>query len=144
MMNNLGFECSVVDHSVYFRCSEDEHMIIAVAPDDMAVTSKWLLDVIKFKSKIRQHFEIANGGELWWFLGFKIKRDQPAQTVSINQCSYIERMVKKFQLTNAKQVSTLMDPGITFRRIRACQPQHKNFKCEMCHMHRQLDVSCGL
>ena len=48
MTNNLGFK-----HSVYFRHSVDEHMIIAVATDDMATTSKQLLDVIKFKSKIR-------------------------------------------------------------------------------------------
>ena len=96
MTNNLGFKCSVVNHSVYFRCSGDEHTIIAVATDDMAITSKQLLDVIKFKSKIRQCFKIADGGELWWFLGFKIKRDQFTWTISINQCSYIERMVENF------------------------------------------------
>ena len=70
MTNNLGFK-----HSVYFRCSGDEHTIIAVATDDMAITSKQLLDVIKFKSEIRQCFKIADGGDLWWFLGFEIKRD---------------------------------------------------------------------
>ena len=40
MTNDLGFKHSVVDHSVYFRCSGDEHTIIAVATDDMVVTSK--------------------------------------------------------------------------------------------------------
>ena len=64
MMNDLDFKCSAVDHLVYFRHSGDEHTIIAVATDDMAVTSKQLLDVKKFKSEIRQHFEIADGGEL--------------------------------------------------------------------------------
>ena len=39
---------------------------------------------------------IADGGKLCWFLGFKIKPDQTAGTVFINQWSYIERMVKKF------------------------------------------------
>ena len=53
MMNDLSFKCSVANHSVYFRCSGDEHMIIMVATDDMAITSKQLSDVIKFKSKIR-------------------------------------------------------------------------------------------
>ena len=40
MTNDLGFKHSVVDHSVYFRCSGDEHTIIVVATDDMVVTSK--------------------------------------------------------------------------------------------------------
>ena len=102
MTNDLGFKRSAVDHSVYFRRSGDEHTIIAVATDDMAVTSKRLSDVKRFKSEIKQHFEIADGGELRWFLGFKIRRDRPARTISINQWSYIERMVENFQLTNAK------------------------------------------
>ena len=75
MTNNLGFKRSAINHSVYFRHSGDEHTIIAVATDDMAVTSKHLLDVKKLKSKIRQHFEIADGGELRWFPGFEIRRD---------------------------------------------------------------------
>ena len=75
MTNDLGFKHSAVNHSVYFRCSGDEHTIIAMATDDMAITSKQLLDVIKFKSEIRQCFKIADGGDLWWFLGFEIKRD---------------------------------------------------------------------
>ena len=75
MMNNLGFKHSVVDHLVYFRHSGDEHTIITVATDDMVVISKRLLDVIKFKSEIRQHFEIANCGKLQGFLGFEIRRD---------------------------------------------------------------------
>ena len=40
MTNDLGFKCSAVDHSVYFRHSRDEHMIITVATDNMAVMLK--------------------------------------------------------------------------------------------------------
>ena len=87
-----------------------------VATDDMAIMSKRYSDIVKFKMEIRKHFEIADGGKLWWFLGFKIKWDQSVWTISINQCSYIERMVENLWLTNTKQVSTLMDPGITFSK----------------------------
>ena len=40
LIKDLGFTRSVVNHSVFFQHSSDEHMIIAVATDDMAVTSK--------------------------------------------------------------------------------------------------------
>ena len=50
-------------------------MIIAVATDDMAIMLKQYSDIVKFKMEIQKHFEIANGGELQWFLGFKIKQD---------------------------------------------------------------------
>ena len=54
MMNDLDLNHSAVNHMVYFRHSGDEHTIIVVATDNMAVTLKWLSDVIKFKSEIKQ------------------------------------------------------------------------------------------
>ena len=49
-----------------------------------------------------------------WFLGFEIRRDREAKTILINQRTYIESMVEKFRLTNAKSVSTPMDPNSQF------------------------------
>ena len=40
LIKDLGFTHSTVDHSVFFWRSSDGHMIIMVAMDDMAVTSK--------------------------------------------------------------------------------------------------------
>jgi hypothetical protein len=70
--------------------------VIAVATDDMALTSKQESDITKLKSEIRQHWEIMDGGEMRWYLGFAIKRDQVARTISINQHTYIEAMLNKF------------------------------------------------
>jgi hypothetical protein len=52
-MKNLGFTRSAVNHSIFFRRSDEEHTIVAVATDDMAVTSKRMEDAIKFKSEIK-------------------------------------------------------------------------------------------
>ena len=40
LIKDLGSTHSAVDHSVFFQCSPNEHMIIVVTMDDMAVTSK--------------------------------------------------------------------------------------------------------
>ena len=40
LVKDLGFTHSTVDHSVFFWRLSDEHMIIAVATNNMAVTSK--------------------------------------------------------------------------------------------------------
>ena len=40
LVKDLGFTCSTVDHSVFFQCSPNEHTIIVVAMDNMAVTLK--------------------------------------------------------------------------------------------------------
>jgi Reverse transcriptase (RNA-dependent DNA polymerase)/gag-polypeptide of LTR copia-type len=114
LLQELGFKRSAIDHSVYFRRKGEEHTIVAVATDDMALTSKRAVDAEKFKSEIRRFWEITDHGPIKWFLGFEIKRDRDARTISINQRAYIESMVEKFRLTQARPVSTPMDPGALF------------------------------
>ena len=113
-MKELGYKRSRVDHSVFYKKTEDEHTIIAVATDDMAVTSKRKADAEKFKSEIKKHWEITDHGPIKWFLGFEIKCDRKSRTIAINQRAYIEKIVEKFSLTNAKRVSTPMEPNVQF------------------------------
>lgn len=52
---------------------------MAVATDDMAVTSKRKADAKKFKTNIKRFWDI--NGPIKWFLGFEIKRDRMAKTM---------------------------------------------------------------
>jgi hypothetical protein len=112
----LGFTRSAVDHSIFYRRSGEEHTVIAVATDDMALTSKRRIDIEKLKEEISRHWDISDKGELSWYLGFEVKQNRAARTISINQYSYIEQMTEKFRLTNAKPVSTPMEPGAQFTK----------------------------
>ena len=116
MVGELGFKRSALDHSVFYRRREEEHTVVAMATDDMALMSKWESDIAKLKSKISQHWEITDGGEMRWYLGFAIKQDRAARTISINQQAYIEAMLNKFQLTNAKPVSMPMEARAHFTK----------------------------
>ena len=78
LIKDLGFTRSAVNHSVFFRRSSNEHTIIAVATDDMAVTSKRAEDITRFKANIQRHWEITDNGPIHWFLGFQISRDRTA------------------------------------------------------------------
>jgi hypothetical protein len=113
-LKELGFTRSAIDHSVFYKRDGDSHVIVAVATDDMAVTSKRAADAEKFKSDIKKYWEITDHGPINWFLGFEIKRDRNARTIAINQRAYIENIVEKFRLTGAKPVSTPMEPGTQY------------------------------
>ena len=84
-LKELNFKRSAIDHSMYYHCPGNEHTIVAVATDDMAVASKHAEDAVKFKSDIRKFWEITDHRPIKWFLGFKIKRDHEARMISINQ-----------------------------------------------------------
>jgi hypothetical protein len=72
---DYGFTRSQVDQAVYFRRNVEEHTVIAVSIDDMAVTSKRLRDIEHFKVELCERFDISDLGELTWLLGLKVERD---------------------------------------------------------------------
>ena len=114
LMKDMGFKRSCIDHSVFYKKEGHEHTIITVATDNMAVTSRRKSDTMKFKSNVRQHWEITDHGPIQWFLGFEIKRNRESRMISLNQHMYIESMVEKFRLTSDKLVLTPMEPNAQF------------------------------
>jgi hypothetical protein len=50
-------------------------------------------------------------GELHWLLGMEVKRDWSNQMGSISQMAYIDHICEKFNLQDAKPLSTPLDPG---------------------------------
>ena len=76
VFKKLGFKKSAVDHSVFYHRNGDEHTVVAMATDDMAVTSKCKEDVEKLKTELCQHWKISDLGELKWYLGFRIWQDR--------------------------------------------------------------------
>jgi len=78
MVGKLGVKRSALDHSILYRKHNEEHTIVAMATDDMALTSKRESDIVKLKSKVSQHWEIMDGGKMQWYLGFTIEWDQVA------------------------------------------------------------------
>ena len=113
LISKIGFKCSAINHSVFYQQSREEHTIVAVATDDMAVTSKQAVDAERFRSSIQKFWDITDHRPIKWFLRFE-RRDRKAKTISINQCAYIESMVEKFRLTNSKSVLIPMGPNSQF------------------------------
>ena len=94
-------------------------MIVAVATDNMLITSNSLTLVSKLKSNLLHYWGISDMGEAHWYLGFEIKRYRKAQTIFINQSTYLQSMAKKFHLADAKPVTTPMEPGIILSKEQA-------------------------
>ena len=108
---DIGFTRSQVDRAVYLKRSPDEHTVITVSVDDMAVTSKSLQHIEAFKNQLRERFEISDLGELTWLLGLKIERDRNARTITFSQNAYVDTILERFHLTDAKAALTPMDAG---------------------------------
>jgi Reverse transcriptase (RNA-dependent DNA polymerase) len=95
-MDEMGFKQFKIDHSVFYRQTGEEHTIVAIAMDNMAITSKRVVDTKRFKAKVKEFWDITDHRPIKWFLSFQIKRDRESRTISINQHAYIKLIVKKF------------------------------------------------
>jgi len=63
----------------------------------------------ELKAGLRKHFEVTDLGELHWMLGIEIKHDHPGQVVHLSQRSYIDVILRRYNLADLKPLSTPMD-----------------------------------
>jgi hypothetical protein len=77
----------------------------------MAVTANHTAHITQFKSQLRRYFEITDLGELNWLLGLKVSRDRVARTITLSQKVYVDTIVERFYLGDAKSAQTPMEPG---------------------------------
>jgi hypothetical protein len=109
-MNSLGFIRCECDHAV-FICKSDTSICIVIAHvDDLTITATTLEVLLKFKKDLGSKLKMSDMGELHWLLGIEIKRNLEARTISLSQRSYIQSIVDRYGLTDAKPLSMPLDP----------------------------------
>jgi hypothetical protein len=111
VFRELGYSRLSVDHSVFYKQDAWDSMIVAVTTDDMAIAGSSTPAVQSFKRGLGWHFQLADMGELKWFLGFEIRRDRKVRTIAINQKAYIEAMAVKSAVDKAKPTYLPAQPG---------------------------------
>ena len=63
-LKEMGFKRSAINYSMFYQRNGDEHTIVAVVTDDMALTSKRAVDAEAFKSQIKQFWDITDHGAI--------------------------------------------------------------------------------
>jgi len=111
---DLGFHISNTDPGVFHTHSGEHSTIIAVHVDDCAITSSSSELLQDYKQKINTCHSITNLGSIHWLLGIKITRDRSTQTISLWQQSYIDTIIQRFNLEDAKSIPTPMISGISY------------------------------
>jgi hypothetical protein len=109
----IGFTRSAVDHAVFFKHEGNSSTVISVSTDDMAVTANTMEAMDWLKDEFRKRFEISDLGQIRWLLGFEVKYDKTARTLSLSQRAYIDTLVERFGLENGNTVTTPLEPGTT-------------------------------
>jgi len=113
---DLGFRVSSADPGVFYARIDDHILILAVHVDDCAMTWSSAKLISLYKCKLNERYALTNLGPIHWLLSIKITRDHEARTISLSQNAYIESIINRFNLTDAKSVATPMIPGAVYSK----------------------------
>ena len=111
ILSKLGYAQCSVDQAVYHKLHAEtgDLVVIAVHVDDCTIAASKQRLVDTLKSGLSKYVEVTDLGELHWMLGIEVKRVWEAGTIHLSQRAYIDSILRRYNLTDLKPLSTPMD-----------------------------------
>ncbi|GIL68887.1 hypothetical protein Vafri_22154 [Volvox africanus] len=109
-LDKLGFKPSKSDPALFIKRDEKEIVYLLIHVDDFLTTSSDEELIKKVKAAIGEVFKIRDLGEAKVFLGMEISRGVNGE-VKLSQQHYIEALLQRHQLVDAKPRTTPLPPG---------------------------------
>jgi hypothetical protein len=75
--------------------------------------------ISEHKRKLNERYPLTDLGPIHWLLRIKITHDREARTISLLQTSYIDTILSRFSLSNAKPRATPITPGSSLSKADA-------------------------
>lgn len=104
-----GFEQSKADPCVFVKVEEGRLSVIEAYVDDLIMMTED--DVTKLKKLLSSEFKMKDLGQIHFCVGICIKRTEDGE-YQIHQKPYIESVLKRFGMEDAKEVSTPADVNV--------------------------------
>ncbi|RVW67999.1 Retrovirus-related Pol polyprotein from transposon TNT 1-94 [Vitis vinifera] len=107
-MIKIGYKRCEYDCCVYVKSLDDDSSFIFLLlyVDDMLIATKSMVEVNKLKSLLSKEFDMKDLGASKKILGMEIHRDRASGRLWLSQYSYVKRVLKRFNMDDAKPVST--------------------------------------
>jgi hypothetical protein len=115
-LNKLGFNTTYADPGVFFTCVDKDILILAVHVDDCILTGSSSKLITLYKKKLNACHALTDLGPVHWLLGIKITRNRAARTISLSQSSFIDTILSRFSMADAKPYGSPMIPGIIYSK----------------------------
>jgi hypothetical protein len=107
---SYGFKQLISDNGVFVKNTSNEILIVTVYVDDILVMGQSKFEISKFKGEVGKKFKVNDLGPVHYIIGLEIKRDRKNRTLTMSQTKYIKDMLNRFNMKDAKPISTPADP----------------------------------
>ncbi|KAL9818308.1 putative RNA-directed DNA polymerase [Arabidopsis thaliana] len=108
-MLSLQFARSEHDSCVYVKeVNPGEFVYLLLYVDDMLLAAKSKSEISKLKEALSLKFEMKDMGAASRILGIDIIRNRKEGTLRLSQTRYVDKVIQRFRMADAKVVSTPM------------------------------------
>jgi hypothetical protein len=115
-MNNSGFNRCDMDHCCYVKKFTDSYIILALYVDDMLIAGSNMTEINRLKQQLSENFEMKDLGPAKQILGMRISRKRSEGTLKLSQQKYVEKLLDRFNVGDAKTRSTPLGNHLKFSR----------------------------
>ncbi|POM77640.1 putative transposable element [Phytophthora palmivora] len=98
----LGFEKCTFDAGIYYKKGDKNMIYVTVYVDDLVIVGE-TDDINKLVKELGATYPLKDLGRVRFLLGMEINFE-PGKMLCISQTAYVDRLLKKFGLTDAKPV----------------------------------------
>lgn len=105
----FGFKQCISDPCLYVRRKDQKMIYVLVYVDDMLLGCTKESEIDKVYQNLKEKYEIICLGKVKHFLGYEIRFEEGQYSICLT--NYIENIVHRFGMSDAKLSKTPMDPG---------------------------------
>ncbi|GJV87254.1 retrovirus-related pol polyprotein from transposon TNT 1-94 [Tanacetum coccineum] len=102
-----GFKRGKIDQTLFIKKQKGDILLVQVYVDDIIFGSTNKALCTGFEKLMKDKFQMSSMGELTFFLGLQVQ--QKEEGIFISQDKYVVEILKKFNYTDVKSASTLVD-----------------------------------
>ncbi|UYV79002.1 hypothetical protein LAZ67_17000616 [Cordylochernes scorpioides] len=110
-LHEIGFQHNPIDPSIYEVELEEGRIILSIYVDDIFAISENQAARNKCRELLNSSFEVKYLGPISHMLGVSFKKSEDG-SMTLSQSNYIEELLQRFRLQDAKGVSTPMETNL--------------------------------
>ena len=116
VIKGFGFIKNEEEPCVYKKASGSALVFLVLYVDDILLIGNDIPMLDAVKSSLRKSFSMKDLGEAAYILGIKIYRDRSRRLIGLSQSTYIDKVLKRFNMQDSKKGFLPMSHGITLSK----------------------------
>jgi len=122
-MRNSGFHKCEEDHCCYVKKYVNSYITLALYVDDMLIVGANMAEIERLKKQLSKNFEMKDLSPAKQILGMRISRDRSEGILNLSKEKYIEKLLSRFNVGNAKTKNIPLGTHLKFSKRQSSQTE---------------------